>query len=102
MIRARGRQIRGEGINREPVLHAEEMAPDDWRAVDLERNGGIFIYSYQMLITRIADLIGQGYVYWLTAGGQEVPIDRARNIWLGSKYLPPDQYLPILIPREVP
>lgn len=92
------RHVRAEGINGDQVLHAEEIGPDDWRAVDIERNGGICIYNRESLITRIADLIGDGYIYRLLAvNGAMASIDRAGNIWLEHEYLAPHQYLPLLI-----
>lgn len=100
------RRIRGEGINGEQILDFEEIGPDDWRGVDLERSRGICVYMRQGVITRLADLIGAGHVYRL--GGFKGPsgiyafidIDRAGNIWLEHEYLAPHQYLPRLIPES--
>lgn len=91
------RQIRGLGIAGEQVLHAEEIPGDDWRAVDCERSAGICRYDRQMLITRIADMIGAGLIYWLDLPASTHNIDRAGNIWLDREYLAPHQYLPALI-----
>jgi hypothetical protein len=91
------RQVRLLGINCESVGHFEEVYPGEWRGVDLQRTGGISVYPWEMLITRIADLIGGGHVYQMEP---YMNIDRAGNIWLDHEYLAPHQYLPKLIPEK--
>ena len=99
------RRVRLEGINGQQIGDFEEINPGDWRGVDFQRSAGICIYTWQGLITRLADLIGDGAVYRLggaLASSNPVPfvdIDRARNIWLGPDYMAPHQYLPLLIPK---
>ena len=103
------RQIRGLDINLAQVLHLEEIASGDWRGVDVERNSGICIYTWEMIITRIADLIQGGYTgktkYIYTLEISQPParaqIDMAGNIWLDHEYLAPHQYLPRLIPETI-
>ena len=89
--------IRGYGIAGESVLHAIPVEPDRWHAVDLERTGGVCIYTRETLITRIADLIGEGHIYQLDISAWRGSIDRAGNVWLNHEYLSPQQYLPKMI-----
>jgi hypothetical protein len=91
------RHVRCLGINHDQVGDFEEVYPGEWRGVDMERSAGICIYTWEMLITRIADLIGAGHVYILEP---YISIDRAGNIWLDHEYLAPHQYLPKLIPEK--
>lgn len=100
------RHVRGLGINGEQVFHGEEIAPDDWRAVDIDRPRGLARYDREHLITRLADLIGEGHLYQLVGGVGStaiyVDIDRAGNTWLNHQYQAPHQYLPELIPPADP
>lgn len=89
--------IRGYGLSGEPILHALPVEPDLWHAVDYERSAGVSIYNRESLITRIADLIGEGHVYQLDIKDWRGSIDRAGNVWLDHEYLSPHQYLPKLI-----
>ena len=91
------RAIRADGINREQVAHAVELAPDQWHMVDFQRCAGISFYNRENLITRLADLIAGGHIYWLDIDAWRGTIDRAGNIWLDHEYLAPHQYLPKLI-----
>jgi len=97
------RRIRLADINGGQIGDFEEITVNDWRGVDFQRSAGICIYTWEMLITRLADLIGDGHV-WTLQAGHEVPvsIDRAGNIWLDHEYLPPHKYLLLLVPRSVP
>ena len=93
------RHVRAHGLHGEQVLHAEEIAPGEWRAVDVERSAGLSAYNREALITRIADLTGAGLVYQLQAGDRlPLVIDRAGNVWLEGEYLSPREYLPRVIP----
>lgn len=92
-----GGHIRGHGLQNENVFHAIPVEPDYWHAVDCERTGGVSQYTREMLITRLADLIGAGKIYSLDIDGERVFIDRAGNIWRDHEYLSPHQYLPELV-----
>jgi hypothetical protein len=93
------RWVRLLGINCDQIGHFEEIAPGDWRGVDYERSAGICVYTWEMLITRIADLIGGGVVHRMETPKDRADIDRARNIWIEHAYLAPHEYLPRLIPE---
>jgi len=97
------RHIRLTGINGEQIGHFEEITVNDWRGVDFQRSAGMCIYTWETLITRLADLIGDGQVWRLQAGNElPVDIDRTGNIWLDHEYLPPHKYLLLLVPLSVP
>jgi hypothetical protein len=89
--------IRGQDINGASILHALPVEPDLWHAVDFQRAAGVSIYNRESLITRMADLIGEGHLYSLDIKDWRGYIDRAGNIWLDHEYLSPHQYLPTLI-----
>lgn len=95
------RHIRAEDVNGAPVFHAIEYAPGRWHWTGPDHSG-VYIADYEHVITRLADLIGEGKVSFLIACGPRVPIDRAGNTWLGHQYLAPHQYLPLLIPETAP
>jgi hypothetical protein len=92
--------IRGLDINLAQVAHFEEIAPGDWRGVDIERPSGISIYNREMLITRLANLITAKHFHRLALLNPpaEIYIDDAGNTWIDHEYLAPHQYLPRLIP----
>lgn len=89
--------VRGYDLAMGPVLHALPIKPEGWHGVDCQRNRGICIYTRESLITRIADMIGEGLLYFLDINDTRLIIDRAGNVWVNHEYLSPDQYLPKLI-----
>ncbi len=89
--------IRAYGIKGEQILHAIPVEPDLWHGVDFQRPAGVCIYYREAMITRIADLIGEGHVYQLEIKDWRGQPDRAGNVWLDHEYLSPHQYLPKLI-----
>lgn len=102
------RNIRGLDMNLASVLHLEEIAPGDWRGVDIERSAGICIYTWETIITRIADLIGQGFTgkryVWsleISTPPARIQIDGSGNTWIDHEYLAPHEYLPRLIPEAL-
>ena len=89
--------IRGQGLNGDQILHAIPVEPDLWHAVDHWRSAGVSIYTRESLITRIADMIGEGHLYSLDIKDWRGQIDRAGNVWIDREYLSPHQYLPRMI-----
>lgn len=95
------RVIRGLDLNGAQVLHAEEIGPDDWRATDHERRG-MCTYTWQGTLSRIADLIAEGWVRTLEAGPEAAYPDLLGNVWRHGEYLPPDRWLVQVIPPYPP
>ncbi len=89
--------IRAEGLVGEQVLHAIPVEPDRWHCVDVQRCAGISVYNRETLITRIADMIGEGLIYRLDIKDAMLIIDRAGNVWRNHEYKAPHEYLPELI-----
>jgi hypothetical protein len=95
------RHIRAEDINRAQVFHAIEVHTDLWHWT-APGYPGVFIASWESLITTIANMIGEGRFSWLIARAPGLPVDKAGNTWIDHEYLAPHQYLPRLIPKEAP
>jgi hypothetical protein len=101
------RRIRCRDLNGAQTADFEEIAAGDWRGVDAERSAGLCIYTWETLITRVADLIGGGYgrkryidQIEVSDPAALVQVDQVGNTWIDHEYLAPHQYLPRLIPEK--
>jgi hypothetical protein len=101
------RRIRCHDISGAQIGDFEEIGTDDWRGVDYQRTAGICTYTWSMLISRLADLIGGGEVFSIDGSlaslsplsPAHIQIDRSRNTWIGADYLDPSRYLLLLVPK---
>jgi len=111
----RGRhEIRAINIYGSWCWHALRLGPDEWIYTGPGQPGMIYA-PRQSVITALADLIMTsrarpadseqmtGPVIRIESSyrpGMIEPIDAAGNTWAGREYLPPDKYLPLMVPED--
>ena len=82
------------------ALHAEEIAPDDWRWTEPGMSG-LARGNWESMITW-ADGVVAIHDYVKVESGYHVVhmTKKSRNVWVDGQFMTPNQWLPAICPRK--
>jgi hypothetical protein len=94
------RELRVYDMNGAQILHAEEIAPEDWRWTEPGLSG-MNRGNWQAMITWADNVVAANDRADIQCGHYHVQLGPvSRNTWMDGEFLTPNQWLPRICPRK--